>query len=292
MYKYTMRIISWDIGILHLAYCILEFENNKFDIIEWDNINLVSQKENVCGICNKKALYEFDSIMYCTTHKKQLVKENDIMQFKSYKKSDNNQCNCKMKSRPSCNKKAVKNCNENNYCSFHYNKLIKNVNIICNIKKKGVKDFPIKIIKNNLIDLFDKKKQFLEIDYVLIENQPSLINPTMKSIAETLYAWFLIRGIKDKKSINDVHLINPANKLKLIDTKITDQLKTMKGSKKYNLTKKISIEYTKLILDDENFWLKSHNWIDFFNKNKKKDDLCDALLQGIYFLKNLKLYLS
>ena len=56
-------------------------------------------------------------------------------------------------------------------------------------------------IKLNLINSLDKK-QFQDIDYVLIENQPSLKNPKMKSIAETLYSWFLIRGIVDKKVNN------------------------------------------------------------------------------------------
>ena len=35
-------------------------------------------------------------------------------------------------------------------------------------------------------------------DFQLIENQPSMKNPKMKGIADTLYTWFLIRGIVDK----------------------------------------------------------------------------------------------
>ena len=43
-----MKIISWDVGIIHLAYCILEYdeETKKFKIYDWQQINLTDYDEN------------------------------------------------------------------------------------------------------------------------------------------------------------------------------------------------------------------------------------------------------
>ena len=51
-------------------------------------------------------------------------------------------------------------------------------------------------------------------------------------------------------------------------------------SKKYKLTKESSIIYTNKLLTNN----KENNWIDYLQKSKKKDDLCDCYLQGIYFI--------
>ena len=40
------------------------------------------------------------------------------------------------------------------------------------------------------------------INEILIENQPTLINPTMKTIASLLYGYFVMRGIVEKQKTN------------------------------------------------------------------------------------------
>ena len=37
-----MLILSWDVGIKNLAYCMINYrnDNNNIEIIEWDIINL------------------------------------------------------------------------------------------------------------------------------------------------------------------------------------------------------------------------------------------------------------
>ena len=96
-----MRIVSFDVGIKNLAYCIMENstknDNNKlYKIIKWDVINLCGQemncnclildkvkkskkptkniiiikKESVEKICNKKAMYSKDLNYYCKAHVK------------------------------------------------------------------------------------------------------------------------------------------------------------------------------------------------------------------------------
>ena len=141
----------------------------------------------------------------------------------------------------------------------------------------------------NLISKLDKNLDLLGVDYVLIENQPSMKNPKMKSVAETLYSWFLIRGLVDKKnnsSLKKIFYLSPSNKLKINDDNIQAEIKKLKDQgKKYKFTKNTAIVYTRNLLKDDS------DWLAHLNKHKKKDDLCDSYLQGVYFINNVNKFL-
>ncbi len=55
-----MIIISWDVGVIHLAYCILKYEYNfdkkksKISILDWDEINLIEDDRISLKCCGKK----------------------------------------------------------------------------------------------------------------------------------------------------------------------------------------------------------------------------------------------
>ena len=40
-----MLYLSWDIGIKNLAYCLVRYENNKIEIVDWEVINLFSENQ-------------------------------------------------------------------------------------------------------------------------------------------------------------------------------------------------------------------------------------------------------
>lgn len=70
----------------------------------------------------------------------------------------------------------------------------------------------------NIPKKFDEKPELLDgIQQVLIENQPTLKNPTMKSIQMIIYSYFLIRGKIDKKDgiLENIRFISATNKLKV-----------------------------------------------------------------------------
>ena len=70
-------------------------------------------------------------------------------------------------------------------------------------------------------------------DEVLIENQPTLKNPTMKTISTLLYSYFVMRGITDKQgTISNVRFICPSNKLKVNKVE-TDATLNKKGKNEY-----------------------------------------------------------
>ena len=240
-----MKLLSWDVGIYNLSYCILD-ENKK--IIDWNIINLVDENVNKK---NKAGLFE---------------------------------------------------------------------------------NIPVKL---NSIPLL------LDVDIVIIENQPSLKNPQMKSIQMIIYSYFLIYGKVIHKKINKIDFCSAGNKLKIYDGPpivlaikksrkkmaednasivkeieedeslsndykkiaieetviLLENKKDIVDSKKkpkikYSDKKKLAIEHTKYFLDkDASLYEKESNPLffkDFFMNHKKKDDLADSYLQGLYYLKNYK----
>ena len=132
-------------------------------------------------------------------------------------------------------------------------------------------------ISQNLVKKLDEFK-FIErnITDVIVENQPSLKNPTMKSIQMIVYSYFLVNGIcKDDSSIVGLEMINARNKLKVYKGEpIKCDIKET-----YKRNKYLAVKYCeKMIIDEEQMF------IDLYNDSKKKDDLSDSYLQGIYYL--------
>ena len=250
-----MKILSWDVGIYNLSYCILERDDNDHSnvkIIDWDIVNLV---------------------------------DNEDM------------------------KKNIK----------------KNINILFENIPRKLHELP----------------QLLDVDIVVIENQPSLKNPKMKSIQMILYSYFIILGKvigNDNNSsyIDKIDFCSASNKLKVYDgpeiilsvpkkriskvksdetvklinvvineennekvinetsNNYNDESKNDESSKNDSKKKKASsIKYAdkkKLAIAHAQYFLQYQDtkYLDFFNSHKKKDDLSDSFLQGLYWLKNIK----
>jgi hypothetical protein len=127
-----------------------------------------------------------------------------------------------------------------------------------------------------------------EIDYVLIENQPSNLNGIMKTIQYIIYCYFSLLKYWDK-IIDNVVLVNASLKTKTHDFKPdiqikmdeTQKTKNVKGFRrdKYKMNKQTSIEICKNYIKDDS------QLCDIFDNNKKKDDLSDACLQAISYIR-------
>lgn len=284
-----MKIISWDVGIKNLAYCVMEKQNNKdipYKIHNWGNINIIEQTYLKCigKDCKRKVLVtnkvNNKICGYCAIHKREF--ENFEPEMTIFSKSDKCDEICQFSDK--CKKKSTCKIDGIFYCTVHkkniYNKIIKNQEFV-KYKPPNCSTIDIKILKKILINLLDKHKDILlDVNHCVIENQPSLKNPKMKSIAETLYNWFLIRGqIDNQNPINHLTYMCPSNKLKVNEDNTISILKKSKNdTEKYKLTKQLGILYCKQLLKNDQIHL------DFLGINKKKDDLCDAFLQGAYYL--------
>lgn len=228
-----MKILSIDVGIINLAYCVIESTpDDNFNICEWQIINLTDAKA-CCfinknnKICNKRAKYlSADDKYACEAHKKKFNKLTHL---------------------------------QNSYKT------------------------PLNLLATKLFEILDTKPNLLEVDTVVIENQPTFLNPTMKTIAALLYGYFILRGIvekaRTKSNITLVKFISPSNKLKVNKETTNKTLKSADKNDVYNVTKNLlGKEYCKALIknDDVNY--------TFLLKQEKQDDYCDAFLQGFHYL--------
>jgi hypothetical protein len=276
-----MKILSIDVGIKNLAFCLIEtietidlnvnaYKN--FKIIYWNIINLSEDKKycncstltkKILKQCIKPAFFLKDDKLFCKIHAKNsnyLLPES-IPKYKSLKLDE-----------------LINLCNQYNikYSELTKSALIKTIDTY--IEKNGLITLPKlncntinlieigKSIKTNLDNLNESTNLFMNIDYILIENQIGPIANRMNSIQGMLTQYFIMKGLYNIK------YVSASNKLKNLIEKNTS----------YSERKKQSILIAKAILIEKNI---DTNYIDFFESHSKKDDLADSLLQAIWFLK-------
>jgi len=317
-----MKIISYDVGIKNLAYCICD---EKMTIIKWDIIDLLNVN-NKCSFCDNNADLLFYKYKLCKDHKK---KVDELKEPCVEKVNKDDKCIV-------CEKAAKCKLGSVFFCNLHRksfetkNYKIKETNVSCD--KISTAQF-----KYNLVTALDALPELSEIDTVLIENQPSFKNPKMKAIADTLHAYYLIRCAIDKKKFGfeDIHLIAPNQKLKLspipvtvgIPVKVSNQIEEVKddpikvgipikevkvsipvkdsqvkGSKPVKEEvkdskpiKPVKEEFKKMSYKEgKDFAVKKClSLIDdkhkvYLSTHKKKDDLCDCYLQAYHYLTKVK----
>jgi hypothetical protein len=140
------------------------------------------------------------------------------------------------------------------------------------------------------------------IDYVLIENQPSNLNGIMKTIQYIIYGYFSLIKYWDKE-VENVILVNASLKTKNHIYVINMEEKAGKAGKaakegkadggggegknkkgfrrdKYKNNKMLSIELCREYISEDEQLQK------IFGENKKKDDLSDACLQAVSYIRS------
>ena len=153
------------------------------------------------------------------------------------------------------------------------------------VKCKGV---PLDKITTTLYNKLHNIFIDYDISKVLLENQPVLKNPVMKSIQMIIYGYFAYEKNIMGREIEYIKLINASNKLKLGKNlkEINNSEDILKIKSKYTRNKKLAIIYTNYFLKERLIVEDHEKYNDIFNNHKKKDDLADAFLQGLYFIEN------
>jgi len=309
-----MKLISFDVGIKNLAYCIVDDTNNSsMKILKWDIIDLLNIN-NKCSFCDKNANTLFYKYKMCKDHKNKVSELKEPCVEITDKKNTDLCAVCKKSAK--CKLGNAFFCNLHRKSFENKNYKIKETNVSCD--KISTAQF-----KYNLVSAIDLLPELLDVDVVLIENQPSFKNPKMKAIADTLQAYYLIRGVFDKKRFNleDIHLIAPSMKLKLSpvegmeieDTKVLKvDLKKGKGKKgKDRVEQKVEAETSEVkaetaVVEEKkepakmtykqgkDFAIKkcasliSAEHKTYLLTHTKKDDLCDCYLQAYHYLTKIK----
>lgn len=254
----------------------------------------------------KSNLNPYNYISYCSKHFKECVTDNKGEYI--YLDDKNIKCCFLNTDNSKCNNSKVSWINGKHffitYCDKHYKQIVKleldklesdKTQFIKIIKNKNVAQIDLTILGDALFQHFDKIPALCNVDVILLENQPVLKNPTMKSIQMFLFSYFIMKGIQvDSSPCKQIKCYSANQKLdlhKIVNEgdELNNMLSTLKGIKNnYSRNKKLAILLVEYIL------IKcGHNTDDllkFFRNHKKRDDLADSFLMTLHFLEvdNLK----
>lgn len=140
------------------------------------------------------------------------------------------------------------------------------------IPKRKAKKPDVNDICSRLIDQLDQNPDLLKCDTILIENQPSLMNPMIKSVQMMVFTYFHMRyfGKSERPQINLVHA-NQKNKVFKNDPDPDPPIKS-----KYTRTKRKGVIACRRMIGGTD--------LEYFDGHNKKDDLSDAFLQAWSFV--------
>ena len=267
------RVLAFDIGIKNLAWCCLEKssegEEESYNILGWDNYNLLSDESNVgaskgtkCPQCNSKGVYISGETLFCSRHCPSATPAlRDISGNLLKKIPQVEVCRTLLASRGLAviPKKKAQVIDE----------LAKLYSLPSQTKKVSkAPDANLTEIHNSIQKLVTQYKTLWgSCNLILLENQPAFKNPTMKSVQILLFA-----------TIRDI-LSQPPPPMKLVHAGKKVQGMT-KGDAGYKDRKAGSELRAETFLKDPKL-KEAAQWQGLWSKATKKSDLADALAMCI-----------
>jgi hypothetical protein len=299
-----MKILSIDVGIKNLAFCLFDdVVENAFQITNWNTIDLSQEslsitpqlckeicKNNKC--CNKPAKYTKNLIYYCMQHSKKQPFHIPKLEMKS----------------TFINKQKVQQLRDlaNKY-NITFDNSAKRSELILLLNAymqsncfEPITSVTVNASKLDLITIgrniqlkFDSifKDDISTITNVIIENQISPIANRMKTIQGMIAQYFIMRNASIQ-----IEFISATNKLKN-DGELT--IKSLPVESNIILTEKAKYKNRKnagiqkcleYITQYVNIVTESHKYPDwklFFTNHNKKDDLSDSFLQGVWYINSI-----
>lgn len=270
-----MHILSIDVGIKNLAYCLFHLKSNtEFSIAKWNVIDLISDQKKICEIskkngdkCKYQAKYCKNNEFYCKKHAKAsdtyLIANTELNKVKYPRMA----CH---KLKALVEKQGITLDNDIKYTKTVLIELLdtfiqdKCFNIV---SEKKCDDINLVMLGRKICEKFDKELGDIKVDCVIIENQISPIANRMKTIQGMIAQYFIMNETKT------IEFISASNKLK----------QWVKRKTTYNERKKLGVKITLDLLSNNN---QFKIWDTNFVSSKKKDDLADSFLQGIWYIQD------
>ena len=248
--------IGWDIGIKNLAFCLItpatattsnaiSFGNNWYSVIDWGVINLISQVNENMSAEGEITSIHTEEIQCChqikmdkkCTAKAKMVEHSKTADgiYRGYcanhaKKIDtsttqlvaltNKKCvataNCKTKG-----KYCLRDHHYLLYCGRHQKEMIKSAakqesDFLAIQTSKKSSTVNLTQLGKAIMTELDKRPHLATANIVLLENQPVLKNPTMKSVQMFLYSYFIMRGMMvTQRPVEDILCYTASNKIEV-----------------------------------------------------------------------------
>jgi hypothetical protein len=302
-----MKLISFDVGIKNMAYCIFQITpGSPASILDWNVLNLLEKdapqhscncylkaknKKTSPKLCGKVAKFSKGSTFFCEKHAKTSMdyciptKQTSPSHFNKMKVPELNAI-CKDLQLMGEHDHFTRPILLGKIHEYYECKLF--VPIV-HKKKKSANDTDLITIGKKMKLLLNEIPGIHEITHVIIENQISPIANRMKTIQGMLAQYFIMNN-------SDIHIefISSANKLSMknventfrengdgdreplknIDSDFVTQNSVYKKHKIDGVTKCSQLLDTN---DDFKKW-------KYVLETKKKDDLADCFLQGIWYI--------
>ena len=318
-----MKVISFDIGIKNMAYCFLSVSGEQFEMLDWNTLNLmdeVVQENRVCDCvnskkanknkktlenevvkrCGKKAKYScpIGQRFLCETH----AKKSEEYWMPSKEKTPGSIKKLKLDDLIGLGKKigltTLPNLKKDILDIILEKIESRTLKPLIKPKSKTASETDLITVGRNMTKLLDELDH-RGITHVIIENQISTIATRMKTIQGMLTQYYIMKGVEN------IEFISSFNKLKAFSKASSDSCKASNDSskassdsskasnlKKDETEKTDKDKYKERKADgiaictkflDENPLLTT--WKKGFEESKKKDDLADCFLQGLFFIR-------
>ena len=246
-----MYIASFDVGLRNLAFCIFNCENKRHKIIRWDVIHIQDKglKTITCDVpnCHGSAAYENYFGSFCVLHKS----------IKKRAKPGTGVCKSM-----SCNCKALYRVTRKiNLCDKHTNTLDEYQQRIM----IETKDFSK--VSKSLVKRLNTIEELNLCSVFLVETQPKMFR------GMTILSAFLFQYLNTRGAGQYCKFVPPVTSL--YKNSFSKNRRVKNRQETYKQRKQMSIDKAMLCLRGK--------WINHINEYKKKDDMCESLLQGHYF---------
>lgn len=260
-------VLSFDIGIKNLAYCCLQKESNKYNILGWENVNLLDDGEATkeapatCHYCKVKPKFTQGTKKVCGRHCTGLLQPLKDASGTLYKKLPKLVTLQEILLTKHNIKVPLKGDRINEEIAKYY------ALPIVEAKKASAKTFPLDKLHDAIRCLVKKhSEQWHTCTLICIENQPAFKNPHMKSVQMVLYT--TIRDLLQPYP-PQIQLVHAGKKVQGKE----------KGDAGYKDRKAGSEKRAVKFLEEVSYI--EPQWHQVYTAAKKKNDLADALCMSI-----------